>query len=84
LPRVGPSTKGEGVERRFFYGSLWAVVTAQTLLLVLWKTLPENAATSLIKLLVFGGTLLAMGLAANRGLLPRTRPIVPGEFMVAD
>ncbi len=24
LPRVGPSTKGEGVERRYFYGSVWA------------------------------------------------------------
>ena len=25
LPRVGPSTKGEGTERRYFYGSVWAV-----------------------------------------------------------
>ena len=24
LPRVGPSTKGEGIERRYFYGSVWA------------------------------------------------------------
>jgi len=25
LPRVGRSTKGEGTERRYFYGSVWAV-----------------------------------------------------------
>ena len=28
--------------------------------------------------------LALMGLAAYRGALPRTRPIVPGESMVAD
>jgi hypothetical protein len=84
LPRVGPSTKTEGLERRFFYGSVWAVVAAQTLLLLLWKTLPQTNAASLIKLCVFAGTLLFVGLASSRGLLPRTRPIVAGEFMVAD
>ena len=46
LPRVGRSTKGEGVERRYFYGSVWAVTTAQTLLLVLWKALPRGEVTS--------------------------------------
>jgi hypothetical protein len=30
------------------------------------------------------GVLLLMGLAAQRGALPRTRPILPGEAMVAD
>src|SRR5271170_4147405 len=25
LPRVGPSTRGEGTERRWFYGSVWTV-----------------------------------------------------------
>src|SRR5215471_894487 len=39
LPRVGPSTRREGIERRYFYGSVWAVTIAQTLLLILWKTL---------------------------------------------
>src|SRR5271170_4221413 len=34
LPRVGPSTKGEGNERRYFYGSVWAVTAAHTVLLV--------------------------------------------------
>ena len=33
LPRVRASTKGEGHERRYFYGSVWAVVRAQP---VLW------------------------------------------------
>lgn len=84
LPRVGRSTKGEGTERRYFYGSVWAVTAAQTLLLVLWKALPETQATSLIKLLAFAGALALMGAAAYRGMLPRTRPILPGESMVAD
>ena len=84
LPRVGPSTKGEGIERRYFYGSVWAVTAAQTVLLILWKTLPETRTGSLIKLLVFVGVLALMGFAASRGLLPRTRPIVPGELMVSD
>jgi hypothetical protein len=82
LPRVGRSTKNEGTERRYFYGSVWAVTVAQTLLLVLWKTLPLTRTGSLIKLIVYGGTLIAMGVAAYKGALPRTRPIVPGEVMV--
>jgi hypothetical protein len=84
LPRVGPSTKDEGTERRYFYGSVWAVVTAQTLLLAVWKTLPATRTASAIKLAVYCVALVAMGLAASRGVLPRTRPIVPGEAMVAD
>ena len=84
LPRVGLSTKGEGTERRYFYGSVWAVTVAQTLLLVLWQTLPQTRMASLMKLGVYVGALLVMGLAAHRGALPRTRPIVAGEWMVAD
>lgn len=84
LPRVGPSTKGEGTERRYFYGSVWAVTAAQTVLLILWKTLPATRAGSLIKLVVFVGVLAIMGFAAARGVLPRTRPILPGELMVSD
>jgi hypothetical protein len=88
LPRVGPSTKGEGTDRRYFYGSVWAVTAAQTLLLVLWKALPAEIAHttegSLIKLIVYVGALAIMGLAAWRGMLPRTRPILPGELMVSD
>jgi hypothetical protein len=84
LPRVGTSTKGEGWERRYFYGSVWAVTAAQTILLVLWKTLPENSTGSLIKLVAFVAALVIFGIAAARGILPRTRPIVPGELMVSD
>jgi hypothetical protein len=84
LPRVKPSTKGEGTERRYFYGSVWAVTVSQALLLALWKTLPETRTANLVKLGFFVGALLLMGLAATRGLLPRTRPIVPGELTVAD
>ncbi len=82
LPRVGPSTLREGTERRYFYGSVWAVTTAQTLLLILWKTLPMTRTGSLVKLAAYLGALLGMGLAAYNGILPRTRPIVPGEVMV--
>jgi hypothetical protein len=86
LPRVGRSTKREGTERRYFYGSVWAVVTAQTLLLVLWKAMPpamaQTRSGSAIKLFLYAGTLAAMGMAAWGGKLPRTRPILPGELMV--
>ena len=82
LPRVGPSTKTEGTERRYFYGSVWAVTAAQTVLLVLWKVLPRGEPGDLIKLIVFAGTLAFMGTLAWRGILPRTRPILPGEIMV--
>jgi hypothetical protein len=84
LPRVGSSTRGEGMERRYFYGSVWAVTLAQTLLLVLWRILPISQATSLFKLVVFVGALAVMGLAASRGMLYRTKPILPGEEVVAD
>ena len=84
LPRVRRSTRGEGMERRYFYGSVWAVVVAQTLLLVLWKVLPQTRTATVVKLGLFVGALIVMGAAAYRGALPRTRPIVPGESMVAD
>ncbi len=84
LPRVESSTRSEGTHRRYFYGSVWAVTAAQTLLLVLWKALPQTSATSLIKLGAYVGALALMGWFAYRGMLPRTRPILPGECMVAD
>jgi hypothetical protein len=84
LPRVRRSTKGEGTERRYFYGSVWAVVIAQTVLLVFWKVLPATRTAAVIKLVVYVGTLLVVAREAHRGALPRTRPIVPGESMVAD
>jgi hypothetical protein len=88
LPRVGPSTRGEGNERRYFYGSVWAVSISQTVLLIVWKLLPSAIGPtqegSQIKFLTFFTSLLIMGLIAWRGRLPRTRPIVPGEVMVSD
>ena len=84
LPRVGRSTKGEGIERRYFYGAVWAAVISQTVLLLLWKTLPRSPATNQVKLAAFVLSLCLVGLAAAMGRLPRTRPIVPGQLMVAD
>ena len=84
LPRVEPSTKKEGTHRRYFYGTVWAVTAAQTVLLVLWKLLPLNGATNWVKLGAFAGALGVMGWFAARGWLLRTRPILPGEQMVAD
>lgn len=84
LPRVKASTRGEGHERRYFYGSVWAVTVAQPVLWVMWQVLPPTRAADLIKLLVFVGLLAAVGWMARLGLLPRTRPIVPGELAVSD
>ncbi len=84
LPRVGPSTKTEGMERRYFYGSVWAVTAAQTVLLVLWKTLPRTHTADLIELAIYVATLIFMGILAQHGKLYRTRPILPGELMVSD
>jgi len=81
---VMASTKGEGHERRYFYGSVWAVCVAQPVLGVLWKVLPRTRAMDVAKLLAFTGILALFGHFARRGLLPRTRPIVPGESAVSD
>ena len=51
-PRVKPSTQGEGHERRFFYGSVWAVCIAQPVLWVLWKILPQTRTPDTVKLAV--------------------------------
>jgi len=84
LPRVKASTKGEGTERRYFYGTLWSVAIAQPILGLLWKILPRTRGADEVKLLVFVAILAAMGLCARAGLLPRTRTIVPGELAVSD
>ena len=84
LPRVKASTRGEGRERRFFYGSLWAVCVAQPVLWLLWGVLPLSGWANLLKLGVFVGLLAFVGHLAYRGRLPRTRPIVAGELAVSD
>jgi hypothetical protein len=84
LPRVKRSTQGEGHERRYFYGSVWAVAIAQPILWLLWKVVPATRAGDAIKLAVFVGVLAIVGQLSRLGLLPRTRPIVPGELAVSD
>ena len=84
LPRVKPSTKGEGQERRFFYGSVWAVCLGQPVLWLLWAVLPPSRPGDLLKLTVFVALLAFVGWLSYRGRLPRTRPIVPGELAVSD
>jgi hypothetical protein len=84
LPRVKRSTQNEGHERRYFYGSVWAVCIAQPVLWFLWRALPRSTTADVIKLTVFVAILAYVGNMARRGLLPRTRPIVPGELAVSD
>jgi hypothetical protein len=84
LPRVKRSTQGEGHERRFFYGSVWAVCVAQPVLWFLWRLLPAARTSDALKLAVFLGILAYVGNLARLGLLPRTRPILPGEVIVSD
>ncbi|MBI5280901.1 MAG: hypothetical protein HY858_04400 [Candidatus Solibacter usitatus] len=84
LPRVQASTAGEGHERRYFYGTVWAMCIAQPILGILWKTLPRSRTSDVLKLLVFTGTLAAVGWLSSRGVLPRTRRIVPGEIAALD
>jgi hypothetical protein len=84
LPRVKASTEGEGHERRFFYGSVWAVSIAQPVLWFLWKILPRSTSADAAKLVIFIAILVWVGNLARLGLLPRTRPILPGEVAVSD
>src|SRR5262245_15615428 len=84
LPRVKRSTKNEGHERRYFYGAVWAVSIAQPVLWLLWTVLPRGRAADAVKLAVMLGILVWIGNLARRGLLPRTRPIVPGELAISD
>jgi len=82
LPRVKPSTRGEGHERRYFYGTAWAVCIAQPVLWILWGALPRSRPMDGVKLVVFFGILVIVGLLARRGSLPRTRCIVPGDWAI--
>jgi hypothetical protein len=84
LPRVKASTKGEGHERRYFYGSVWAVCWAQPAFWLMWKVFPQTRAGDTAKLIIFVAILAFLGNLARLGRLPRTRPIVPGEIAVSD
>jgi hypothetical protein len=83
LPRVRASTKGEGHERRYFYGAVWACI-AQPVLGIMWKLLPHSRSADALKLVVFTAILVLFGWLARDGVLPRTRPILPGELAVSD
>ncbi|MCC7156253.1 MAG: hypothetical protein IT161_16870 [Bryobacterales bacterium] len=84
LPRVKRSTKGEGTERRYFYGTVWAMCIAQPILWALYLLLPRNHAADITKLAVFVSVLAAAGYLSYRGALYRTRKIVPGEIAALD
>jgi hypothetical protein len=84
LPRARTSTQFEGIDRRYFYGSVWVVIVSQLVLLVLWQALPATHEADLIKLLAYAGCLAAVGLLVRFGLLPRTRPILSGVIAPAD
>lgn len=84
LPRTRPSTKGEGYERRAFYGGVWTVATAQLILWPLWRLLPPGRSFDVLKLVVYLALLVCVGNLARRGLLPRTRPIVPGDVVTFE
>ncbi len=84
LPRVKRSTEGEGHERRYFYGTVWAVSIAQPILWFLWAALPRTRLADATKLICFVAVLGCVGWLSYRGRLPRTRPIVPGELAISD
>jgi hypothetical protein len=84
LPRVKPSTKGEGDERRYFYATMWAMCLAQPALWASWGLLPETRTGDTAKLLAFLGICAVVAWLSIRGVLPRTRRIRPGEWAVSD
>ncbi len=47
------------------------------------RSCPLRVLLTASKLVVFVGILVTVGNMARRGLLPRTRPIVPGEWAVS-
>jgi hypothetical protein len=46
--------------------------------------LPRSTGGDVVKLVAFVAILAYVGNMARRGLLPRTRPIVPGELAISD
>jgi hypothetical protein len=84
LPRVKRSTQGEGDERRYFYGTVWAMCIAQPVLWLLYLLLPRNRTTDVLELVVYVGLLGLVAYFSYRGYLPRTQKIVPGEIAALD
>ena len=50
-----PSTKGEGHERRYFYGTVWAMCIAQPALWLMWYVVPDTRVGNSLKLAIFPG-----------------------------
>src|SRR5439155_135825 len=71
LPRVKPSTKGEGHERRYFYGTVWAVCWAQPALWVMWKVLPQTRTSDVFRLAVFLAILALVSIDRSAEMLRR-------------
>jgi hypothetical protein len=78
------STRGEGHERRYFYGTVWAMCIAQPVVWIMYLTLPRTRASDIAELIVFIAILATVGYLSYRGVLPRTRKIVPGEIAALD
>ena len=57
---------------------------AQPVLWLMWYVIPDTRPGTVIKLAIFLGILAFVGNLARLGRLPRTRPIVPGEWAVSD
>ena len=79
LPRVKASTKGEGHERRYFYGSVWAVCWAQPALWLMWKIVPQTRVGDTIKLAIFLAILGYVGRLARLGRLPGLDRLCPAS-----
>ena len=87
LPRVKASTAGEGHERRYFYGSVWAVAIAQPMLWFLWKVLPRGFGYDALKLIAFVGVLAGRRLvraAWSAAAHPADRAGRTGDFRLTE
>jgi hypothetical protein len=58
------------------------VAIAQPILWMLWKLVPASRGGDALKLAVFVGILVIVGYMSRLGMLPRTRPILPGEWAI--
>ena len=85
LPRVKPSTKGEGHERRYFYGSVWAVCWAQPALWLMWKVMPRTTVRRHPQARRSSSPSWRLSATSRASAACRARvPIVPGELAVSD
>ena len=67
----GASTKGEGHERRYFYGTVWAVAWRTPTLWLLWKSSRRRGPRTSFKLVVFVGASASATSRVSAGCLAR-------------